>query len=560
MSNCDIMFSPRQTIATNDELSRQYLVEQILLFDERPTTYIGKKAAAIYGCNNVSTILKYKIYNALDKIQEYAKNINDFSNESVRRRIYDLLDTIHIDYGITIQLPQKPPILYTQPILPPVFTTTLRTATSTMVNIAEFEHMVFENKAQFRYLNNTSFATYMYQNILQMLNVSNIDTLEGVEMWQAKYAILLNRTNFNDYVARNAFYYDQVNFLGVGYDTSFVPKYDVNSLKVQDSIPATITDQSQIDYYYKLDVRKEQFIPKDKIGIFLTFPFKDGHYIKPSGKIRFLNMRPLADCTLKSTGLIIKNICGMNDIEAAIDNAARSVKLNDLIYRTVYSKNLKEQAVTLMIIRRIVGEYGRFGKYLVQLPNEFSILSWTKLSCSRIPVILPPIYTSTDTNVYVALVQDISQSCYSKLGASMLCSGFGIPEMNMAGVYQLLTNDAEKYVFYTLVLQVYPNPMYFTARSQLEPNFGQSNINLNKYPVYRRYFTNNTTLERVDMQSQPLVDDSSNNNLSGNKCTPYSCSEMYEFNDRQLNTLVATGDVELNDLQYAHFIASLLDL
>ncbi|AYP97905.1 GrBNV gp76-like protein-like protein [Mauternbach virus] len=550
-----IMFSVRQMIATNQELARQRAIEKSVLFGKKPTTFIEKKAAAITGHPDINPILQCKISIALDSILKFVDSEKDFENINVKSRISKYLDTINIETGSTLTLVHKLPILSVQPITPIEYVNVLDTEISTVVNIADFEYSMFNGKVKYRYMRETSFATYMYQNIMYFLNTFDVNSLEGIDTWMARYAVLLNHTKFSDYVAKKAFYQDIVSFGGIGYDTSFVPKYDVNNLRPQDPIPCSITDASQIEYYYKLNVFKTDQVPIDKIGIFLTFPFKNGHFIKPNGRIRYLGLDNRRR-VLKSTRLMIKNICSVNDIEAALDSAARAIQLDDIIYRAVYSRNLKEQAVALMIIRRIVGNYARIGKYIIQIPNEMAVLSWTKLSCHNNPVILPPIYTDDKkaTN-YVSMIQDISQMCYNKMGASIICSSHFLPELNLSAIYRLLQTDSEKYIFYTLVLQDYPTVMYHDARDKLKPKFGTSNIDLEKYKRRKRPFINVSMDDSLNLFTRQLVDvsDDDNSNME-NKCTPYDCFEMYEFHDEKLKILVADGDVELDRNQLVNFI------
>ncbi|AQN78576.1 ACH96155.1 GrBNV gp76-like protein [Kallithea virus] len=570
------MFSVRETVATNKELARQRAIEQVVLFGKRPTTFIEKKAAAIIGHPLINPILNCKIRNSLDVILEFSnvENNNDndngdgggygvngstndvtlpnFEDPELKNRIRHHLDTVNVEIGSTLKFIRKLPILSVQPIQPIEYTSVLAIRRDSAVNLADFENILFNGRVKYRYMRGTSFAAYVYQNILYSLNTYNVESLEGLDVWQARYAVFLKRTNLAEYAAMKAFYIDTVYFQGVGYDTSFVPKYDVANLKPQDPIPYSVTDASQIDYYYKVDVKSVLKIPDEKIGIFLTFPFKDGHYIKPNGRIRYLglnNNKSINNAILKSSRLMIDNICSLNDLEAALDNAARSVKLDDIIYRAVYSKSLKEQAVALLIIRRIVGNYVRVGKYIIHVPNEMTILSWTKISCDRMPIMLPPIYEDRiQTNIYVAMIRDIAQSCYNKMGACILASKYFVPEINLSSVYQMLKNDSEKYVFFTMVMQEYPTPMYLNARNALNPTFGDSHIDLSKYSQRKRQFVNTSINERLNDITEPLVD------TPNYECTPYDCMELYEFHNDQLKVLVETGDVGLDTDQLVNFI------
>lgn len=121
-------------------------------------------------------------------------------------------------------------------------------------------------------------------------------------------------------------------------------------------------------------------------------------------------------------------------------------------------------------------------------------------------------------------------------------------------MYSLLTNDAEKYVFFTLVLQEYRIETFYAARKKLKPQFGKSIIDLSKYEQNNRRYTDTLITDRLDTLSEPLLLPS-DVNAGVNVCTPYSCSEMYEFVDPQLNELVKTGDTALNSEQLSNLIA-----
>lgn len=547
------MFSTRTNFATNDEINRQQRIQDVILFGKRPTTLLEKKAAAISGHPTINPIIQAKIAKTLPTILKLV--LHDKNNLNViKQQIKNYLRTVKLRKGDVIRLNRNLPILTLQPEIIPEYNVLLDVVPSVSVNILEFEYLCFNNRTLYRYLTDTSFAAYLFQNILYSLNVQTVKQLEGNNAWQARLALLLDRTDFNDYVAKTVFYTDEIQYMGVVYDCKFVPKYDVNNLITQESINEHITDYSLINYYYSLDVRRVKQVPLKNIGIFLTFPFKDGHYIQPSGKIVYLNK--FTDIK-KSVRLTISELCNMSDIEFAIESAARTLTLDDVTYHAIYAKTLLEQAIALMIIRRLIGDILTLDTYRIQIPTELNILSWTKLACSNSKIILPPNYKSKDTPMYVGLIQDIAQSCNSKLGAAMLCSSFYIPEINISNVYDTLTTDAEKYILFTIILQDYTISMYYVARQRLNPIFGRSAIDLSKYPKFTRQYNDTTVSDRLDSLTEPLLAPTDIN--SGvSICPPYKCMEMYEFTNPQLNDLVKFGDTEMDEHQIANFIALLV--
>lgn len=546
------MFSTRTEFATNDELIRQTEVTDVVLYGKKPTTFIMKKAAAIYGHRNINIIGRAKIIQSLDHILTFIATDDDLKNEKNQERIRNYLKSVNIEIGTPILLPKKLSIFTLQPEPIPPFNTILDTTEVSLVNIGEFEYLCFKNQIRFRYLKDSSFASYLYQNLLNYLNASSSDELIGNEMWQAQLALFIERTDFNEYAAMQAFYDNEVSYRGIIYDTSFVPKYDVKNLDPQDPINPKTSDNRMINYYYSLNERREHLVPINMIGIFLTFPFKNGHYIRPTGEIIHLKLKTYN--TLQSSRITISNLCDMYDIESAIESAARSIPLDDAIYHAVYSKNLKEQSIALLILRRLVGDVLTIGEERITIPSEINVLSWSKKACAKTALAMPIFIEDKSHRFYLEMIQDIAASCGNKLTAALMCHKYFIPEINISQVYSLLTTDAEKYILFTLILQDYRMDAYYSALKRLDPKFGKSTIDLSKYGQNNRLYSDTLITDRLDTMSEPLLLPSDIN--SGvNVCNPYSCLEMYEFTDPQLRELVNTGDTSLDNGQLSNFIA-----
>lgn len=551
------MFTARNNLATNEELDRQMRIQNVILKGQKPTIFIEKKAAAVYGSPRIDIVLQSKVRKAIDVVLDFVgdEDIESCANSQMRKQILEYLRGVSLEIGDRVQLHRKLPILalHSEPI--PQYQFELEVKRCDYVNIADFEQFAFNNYTKYRYLVGTTFASYLYQNILYSMNARTSEELQDNNSWQAKLALLIDQTNFSEYVAKTVFYQDTVQYRGIVYDSSFVPKYDVNSLKHQDIVSDTITDHKLIKYWSEVDIRRIQQIPEDKMSIFRTFPFKDGHIINDDGSITYLNAYYNPK---QSVRMMIGDLCNIHDIEFAIDTAARTLDLDDVVYYAMHSKNLNQMAKALMIIRRMVGDLLTIQQIIkIKIPTEYEILSWTTHTCDMSTIVLPPNFKSADSLLYTAQIQDIAQSCFNKMGACIICSSYHLPEIYMGEVYDSLTTDAEKYVFYTLILQEYNYSMYFIARKRLNPEFGSSVVDMSRYPKFRGQYPNTTLAERLDALTEPLVKPS---DMSANilQCPPYKCIDMYEFSDPQLNELVTTGDTVLNDDQLTAYITLLL--
>lgn len=549
------MFVVRENLATNDELLRQKNVCSVILQGKLPTTYLEKNAAALIGHKTIDPLVQARVYSSLNRITTLLTSKHDLEKPVVLERVREIVRNTRLTPKDRVRITCKPPVLTLHPDKIETSSGSLDTETSTNANLTEFEYLCFRNNIRYRYMVNTNFATYMYQNLLHYLQIeSNVTkSLEACnDVWQSRLATLIATTDFDVNVVMAAFYRNTVEYDGAMYDTSFVPKYDVKAIQPQESIDFNLNDGELVEYYNALDERSAHTVPDNKMAIFLTFPFKNGHHIRPNGKIVYLNIDTYR-CR-RSAKLVIQELCSLFDIETAVDSAARLVSLDNAIYYAVYAENLKQQAMALLILRRLVGDTVTIDTYTIDIPSELNVLSWLRLSCSNTNIVLPPIRESKSLNNSLVLIRDIANSCFSQLGASILCSSFCIPEIDMGALYTLLETDAQKYVFFTFVLQEYPLHMYLNARRQLDPAFGNNSIDLSAHVKCKRSYSNTTIGERLDMLSEPLLKPSDVNN-EVTLCNPYKCTEIYEFSDPQLNGLVRTGDVQLNDVQLSNFIA-----
>lgn len=553
----------RNTIPKDQqELERQKAIENVLLYGYTPTTLEEKKAAAIYGHASIDPIYRAKVEQSLSHILAILRASSDgLEDADLRKSLKSYLDVRPLALNIPVMVAKKRPVLaaYSPPATRSNYQTTyLPSVKGSSVNLLDFEQKVFNNKVQYRYLNDSNFATYVFNNILYSLGAQSVDELEQHDSWQAKLAILIPHMEFDELSVKDAFQNDRVVYNSKFYDTSFVPKYDVNSLVPQPNVNDTTTnDLDLINYHNNLNVKETSSVPMEKMAIFLVFPFKDGHLVQPNGKIVFLDYA--IPVKRRSVELLLGNLCNTYNVEATIDDYARLIRLDEVKHHAIYAKSLNEQALALMIIKRLVGSHLRVGSHLVNIASEVTLLSWTEHYCSKVKdFILPPFYESDRAESANRLVKDIAGSCSSMMGACILCSGFKLPENLYSNVLKSIeespdedasTIDARKYVFYTLVLQEYQLTPFIQIRDQLKPSFGSNSIKLDHFDHFK---ASKKYVNKV-YKDDPLVLPS-----TSTLCTKYDCFEMYEFVDNQLNKIVKGHPVDLSRHQFINFVTLML--
>ena len=595
------MFSVRNATRplSNDEIRRQRIAQQIIFGDRMPITLFEKKIAAIVHHKSIDVVLSLKVLKSLDAVLKLFNNESDLYETETKNNILAFLQTVQIEDGDVFKLPVKLPIYaYNQEQQQQQCNEKKRVDFNFQleaisdVNLLEFEYLCFKNKTLFKYYADTSFAAYLYQNLLYSLNVYDMNQLledyhlsknmynnddnstltynydvNDVSLssnWRKRLLILLYVTNVNESVAYNAFYQNTVIYKNKEYDTSFVPKYDVKKLIPVTEIVATSTEQYMIDYYYSINISTMHEIPEQNIGIFLTFPFKDGYYVYPNGTVMYANVPRLRKRSVITT---ISSICDVSDLEAAIDSVARRISKEDALSYAAYAKNLIQQGIALMVLRRIIcGDSVRVPSLNtnVRLPNEYDILSWTRMSCYRRSgkrnnngnLSLPVNFKSPTGDRSTSLVRDIAKASCTKIDAAILCSRYRIPEIDVYYVFSNLKLDSELYVFYTILLQEYCNFMYYAARNALNPTFGNdTSIDVaSLYEASARKFVDTDVNKRLDSVTKPSISYEPWYNCQQIDCSPYKCPTVYEFSNSQLREMVSQEDTRLNDQQLASFI------
>lgn len=603
------MFKPRTSIVENDEIDRQREIQQVLVYNRKPRTLLQKKASAIVNHGTINPIIRSKILKRYDEIFDMFFDNNNNNNNNIDQSVVDKIDgcfntdnnndddadggdgkskilieslrnyikSVEFEFNDELLIPTKAPTLeIIRPDEMKSYTNVLlKTEPINTTSILEFETIMFNNKIRYRYFEKTKFVEYLYYNMMYLLNVKSEKELIGNRSWQARFVLLLHKFNLNETLAQQIFYEDEIEYLGNYYDCSFVPKYDVKRLVPQKEIKFERTNRTAlIEYYRTLDVRKTSRVPTEYTSIFTVFPFKDGHYIQPNGNIVFVNT---FTNVRKSSKFIIREACNVGDFETAIEDASRSITLDEAVYYALYANNLNELALALMVIRRLTGNVLHLNGYRITLANETTLMSWITFTCSPNKLLLPPYYSTEDgiaSDTYLNLIQSIAMSCCSKLGCSIMCGAYYLPEIHYSDLYERLSNDAEKYVFFTLILQNYPLKMYHHARKRLtNTQFGtmlsaDQLLQQYRHLISTRPYYDTTMAERLKMITEQLLslrptdlNASTVDNQNGT-CPPYKCSEYYEFTNEQLAELAKTGTASTNafdDFQIAGYLTLLID-
>lgn len=547
------MFKLRTILPSVEEAERQEAIFEVVVNGHVPESIIQKKAAAIIGHDSIKPVYQSKAYQHLNEVSRICDRLNIETDEG-KTAIKNLLDNKPINIHMSFKMPRKMPILSLSKQRQRLTYrhTKLKVIAVTNVNITEFEHLIFNSKADYGYYEGF-FAFYIHNNILTNSEEFSSDS------WQFKVSKLIELIKFDHDLTMEMFYKDSITYDGETYDTSFIPKYDVRNLRPLD-LPTQDEKESEghlIYYHEQLDPSNVTQIPDDKRAIFVVFPFKNGYLIKADGSVEYLNFRPKQ--LYKSTLLKINNLCNIHDYESALNKYARNISLDEATYYAIYSKGLNEQAIALSLIKRINGDTLTLGDHLIEIASELTLLSWTKYSCSSLEIILPPYYEFPKNGLALNLVEDISQSCVSKLGACVLSSMFHLPEVSYAFIFKEIESSevpravkhGRLYVLYTMIYQDYLDDMYERLRDRLDPSFGKNNIELDIYSTFK-YKLNQVNNNFEDKSPEFFLTD------EFSACAPDICYEMYEFVDKQLNNLVRYSDVKLNKEQKANLIALLV--
>jgi len=554
------MFRKRKEFADDDELNRQLVLLKIMTEERVPSTIFEFIGCALMLNKHIDPIVHLKVDKNIDTVLTLVQNTNDLKHPEVRDSIAFQISSTNIDIGDMLRLPLKPPVFAITP--EPVDSVVFDLETSKIpndVSVYEFENIMFNNKTSFQYLRGTDFTAYLYQNLLFCLGAESIEQLSSNLDWRSRLASLLYMTNLSTLVAVTAFYSDTVTYEGKVFDTSFVPKYDVKNLLPLEEPSGRTIDREMITFY-------EQFVPSkfvgrvpiEYMGLFSVFPFKNGFYVQPNGEVIFMNIYPTNKRSIK---IYIENLCSHTNLQQAIFDAVRKISYEDALAYALYAPSLNTQGMALMILRHMVGLSVYIEPYKIPLPDEYTILSWTRYECKQVKTMtLPQGVETKNITKFVEIIQNIAQSCGNKQGACILASNYRMLECEMAPIYSQLQNDAEKYVFCTMMLQDHYSSTYFNIRKRLNPKFqSRTDISLtHKYTPNPRPFINTSTEERAKKYTEPLITISDTSVFYNTRCSPHKCPDNYEFADKRYRELVRTGTLNLNRAESTRFIAATL--
>lgn len=555
------MFRERREFADDRELNRQLILLKLMSGERVPSTIFEFIGSALLRDKNIDPIIHLKVDKNMNSIMNMVQDTNDLRSKAVRNNITLNIASTNVDIGDVLHLPVKPPIFAITP--EPLKTISFDLETSVIsndVSVYEFENVMFDGKIAFQYLQGTDFAAYLYQNLLHCLGAKSVEQLTGNLDWRARLASLLVVTNLNSLVAVTVFYSDTVSYEGDTYDTSFVPKYDVKNLVPLEEPHGRKSDEASINFYDSFNPSKfVGRVPTEYLGLFAVFPFKDGFYVQPNGEVIFMNVYPT---NKRSVRVYIENLCSHSNLQQAVHDAVRKMSYEDAVSYALYASSLKTQGMALMILRHMIGQVLYIEPYSIPLPDEYTLLTWTRYDCKKMTnITLPRGVDTKNTGRFVELIQDIARSCGNEQGACILASNYRMLECELEGIYRKLSTDAEKYIFYTMLMQDHYSSIYFDARKSLNPTFGSDlgeECSLKKYPVHTRWFINLSPSERAEKYTEPLITVGDEHVFYGSRCSPHKCPDNYEFADDRLRELVRTGTLDLEYDETTLFIAATL--
>lgn len=566
------MYKLRQTFPTNEERSRQHKIQRVL-FGAVPVSRVEKLAAAILNNAYVNSVRAFKLERHGEHIQTIL-NTQDLTDDTrifeCRRQILNAIESVRFQPGDTFQLSykNKSPTMYpvgSKPIL-----TRWTLVPNTRVSLVEFEQLVFENKILVRYYDNVRFVDYMVANLKYYLDVDSVGETVGNMLGQARLLQFIDQTDYNEYTLLRAFYDNVVVYEGVIFDTSFVPKYPVIDLKHQVSPIVSIDNSDEIAYWNSIDLSTVDTIPMQYLAIFMVFPFKNGFYVQPTGKITKIPVKPKKRSSLIS---VLGSVCSSDDLEAVLDQTSKLYTVEEVLHWTIYERTLRNVGLGILLLRRYYGDILTINPFKIALANEYNVLSWLSLQCSTEDtypgVLLPLNNEQAATNdskrelsrtavITLALIRDIIATAHTAFGASMLMSSFCIVESDMYPIYQRLNSSTEKYVFLTMVYQYYPYYNYERALKILRKRvtFGRGTT-LSVKSLYKsnpRHYVNAPLSLKLTQSTVPIVRPQDMNSEI-TTCSPIACPDLYEFTDPQLNELAKFGTLQFaTPKQFANYI------
>lgn len=462
---------------------------------------------------------------------KYQTLIGLLTNDDLKERILNFTKSVGLEKNDIITISRKKIIFTTFPqkIKEYKKNIVIENAYVKINSLFDFEHTIFSKNITFKYYENVNFAFYIYMNLMNDLGIKDDSELLLFNSWKSKLALLLVQTNFDNKVAVSAFRNNTVTYKGVVYDTSFVPKYNVQDIRpIQRNMTNPINVQNMISYRNQLNVRTTKKIDLKYLPLFYTFPFKDGHLIKSDGQIVFMNV-PEPTNYVKRIISSSLSICSLDNVEELVKYVIERLSISEIISTAVNSNSLSEQALALLTLWFIRGSYMYINYIKINLPSLTNLLKWNLClftpNMSNVSIILPPLYNNIYKNsyfelnvkLYTNLVKHIASIAQSAIAVCILCSKYKIPEIVIAHVYNNLDenlgkkNTTQLFVFFTLLIQENYNFIYINARNLLKPTFDTKVTNTGillpeEIEVYQYYNIQVPNIEPFKKNSSPYVD------------------------------------------------------
>lgn len=423
--------------------------------------------------------------------------------------------------------------------------------TAVMSSLYEFEKMLFNNEVLYDFLKLTTFSSYLYKNLTSFIK-NNPNNSE----FQQKMLDVLNEIDKDNELSMQMFESDTITYSDKLINVDFIPNYPIKKLYNPILNTDLIAEDDKIrilKYAEEINLDIIDSIPGEIMSFFKVFPFKKGIYIKPNGSKLYLYTPFSKKQNVENT---LMAICNANELNMAINSLASNESVTDLIAYAVHTDNFAHQGIILLALRKILGNYLFLENQKILLPFMKDVLSWIKLKCEQTDTIyLPKKNIIEDVGLYVSLVQEISKQSMSKIDVSFLISKYFIPEIYLRHVFDKLTNDLERYILCSFILQNYDKYSIQKFQNQLSVKFLQTSNRFHEYESKFKFMESKLTVLKTN--SQKFIDLINVNDLA-KKISFIEEFRLYEFSNVQLNQLCKFKTTPLTNWQKAIFLSLLI--
>lgn len=528
---------------TSEAITRQTLIYNTIVKGAQLRTITQFKALAIMNLLPTSAT----------QVAAYIENWDEISNlpwlncPVSRNKIFTTPYKFKI--GTPLRITPKRPLIVTETHLDPM---ELPLVVDSPVNLKDFESLVFSGKVVEPFEEDKSFLTYLIANLYWYADADD-------SVWQYRFIKVLLASK-SEYVAREAFYQDSVSYMGIVYDTSFVPKYPVAGLR---DIPQNVRYPdiiSFINYYNDLRVNADTIIPYEYREYFKIIPFIDSYQIIPeNGTVKYIT--PLKQPTPWTLPLDVCHKGGGQATDIYIDTMLQSMDTDTITNHCIRGRDLKIKIICLMALRRNsdklqitccskqnpiqIAPYdilSRLLRFSCIPDGEFEARPFG-LNDDRIPTI----------DLCMNLITDIAKTSQTFEDIATICSHFILPSCRIGDLSTRIMNngknDLEKFVFLTILKQQHPKNIQICTRyASLNPNLNKSNENaMFDYIKFKSLF--NKIRYTPDILEERKIIIPSGINL-----------EHWRFTNEQLQDLVLTGKAHMTVRQQAELLSMLITL